>query len=111
MGSYKYLYGPDSLLTGKEDAASNFARGYYTIGHEIIQLVTEKIRKLAEDCEHLQGFISFRATGGGTGSGFTTLVLEELSDYFEKSTKMEFAITPSPKVCIFLDIQVNGSNL
>ncbi|XP_006895653.1 PREDICTED: tubulin alpha-4A chain-like [Elephantulus edwardii] len=43
------------LITGKEDAANNYARGHYTIGKEIIDLVLDRIRKLADQCTGLQG--------------------------------------------------------
>ena len=44
--------GPASskVSTGKEDAANNFARGHYTIGKEIVDLVLDRIRKLADNC-------------------------------------------------------------
>lgn len=29
-GPYRQLFHPEQLLTGKEDAANNFARGHYT---------------------------------------------------------------------------------
>ena len=35
------------MITGKEDAANNYARGHYTIGKEIVDLVLDRIRKLA----------------------------------------------------------------
>ena len=31
-GTYRQLFHPEQLITGKEDAANNFARGHYTIG-------------------------------------------------------------------------------
>ena len=31
-GIYRKLFHPEQLITGKEDAANNFARGHYTIG-------------------------------------------------------------------------------
>ena len=34
----------------QEDAANNFARGHYTIGKEIVDLVLDRIRKLADNC-------------------------------------------------------------
>ena len=37
------------LISGKEDAANNFARGHYTIGKEIVDLVLDRIRKLADN--------------------------------------------------------------
>ena len=33
-GTYKQLFNPSQLITGKEDAANNYARGHYTIGKE-----------------------------------------------------------------------------
>ena len=69
MGTYKQLFHPDQLVTGKEDAANNYARGHYTIGKEMIEPTMDKMRKMAEDCTGLQGFIIFHSFGGGTGSG------------------------------------------
>merc|ERR1712023_503881 len=56
-GTYRQLFHPEQLITGKEDAANNFARGHYTIGKEIVDLVLDRIRKLADNClgEGLRG--------------------------------------------------------
>ncbi|KAJ8350297.1 hypothetical protein SKAU_G00254270 [Synaphobranchus kaupii] len=70
-GTYRQLFHPEQLITGKEDAANNYARGHYTIGKEIIDLVLDRTRKLADQCTGLQGFLIFHSFGGGTGSGFT----------------------------------------
>lgn len=86
------------MLTGKEDAANNFARGMFSIGREMIDLALDRIRKVVDDCNTLQGFILFRAFGGGTGSGFTTLLLENLSRDYGKKSKLEFAVYPAPQV-------------
>ncbi len=45
-GTYRQLFHPEQLITGKEDAANNYARGHYTIGKEIIDLVLDRTRKL-----------------------------------------------------------------
>ena len=34
------------MMTGKEDAANNYARGHYTIGKEIVDIVLDRIRWL-----------------------------------------------------------------
>ncbi|TFK03016.1 exosome complex exonuclease RRP44 [Platysternon megacephalum] len=47
-GTYRQLFHPEQLITGKEDAANNYARGHYTIGKEIIDLVLDRIRKLVD---------------------------------------------------------------
>jgi len=35
-GTYRQLFHPEQLISGKEDAANNYARGHYTIGKEIV---------------------------------------------------------------------------
>ncbi len=49
-GTYRQLFHPEQLISGKEDAANNFARGHYTIGKEIVDLCLDRIRKLADNC-------------------------------------------------------------
>ena len=41
-GTYRQMFHPEQLVTGKEDAANNYARGHYTIGKEIVDLVLER---------------------------------------------------------------------
>ncbi|XP_013377236.1 PREDICTED: tubulin alpha-1B chain-like [Chinchilla lanigera] len=155
-GTYRQLFHPEQLITGKEDAANNYARGHYTVGREIIDLVSERVRKLVsaietwkfrgavaekqllgfyqgselalwqkvsgnffhirmspaafirslnstflsqtEQCKNLQGFLVFRSFGGGTGSGFTSLLMERLSVEYGKKSKLEFSIYPAPRL-------------
>src|SRR5690349_4260090 len=83
-GAYRQLFHPEQLISGKEDAANNYARGRYTVGKEIIDLCLDRIRKLADNCAGIQGFFVFNAVGGGTGSGLGSLLLEELSIEYGK---------------------------
>ncbi|XP_067649370.1 tubulin alpha-1 chain-like [Haliotis asinina] len=98
MGTYRQLFHPEQLITGKEDAANNYARGHYTVGKEHIDQVIEKIRKMSDQCTGLQGFLIFHSFGGGTGSGFTSLLMERLSVDYGKKAKLEFAVYPAPQV-------------
>src|SRR3954467_8986526 len=34
-GTYRQLFHPEQLISGKEDAANNYARGHYTLGKEV----------------------------------------------------------------------------
>ncbi|KYQ57656.1 Tubulin alpha-3 chain [Trachymyrmex zeteki] len=97
-GTYHQLFHPEQLISGKEDAANNYARGHYTLGKEIIDLVLDRIRKIADMCSGLQGFLIFHAFGGGTGSGFTSLLMDRLCMDYGKKAKLEFAIYPSPQI-------------
>eukprot|EP00917_Polyrhabdina_sp_WS-2016_P004941 GHVP01011357.1.p1 GENE.GHVP01011357.1~~GHVP01011357.1.p1 ORF type:complete len:457 (+),score=76.06 GHVP01011357.1:40-1371(+) len=95
---YKDLYHPQMMITGKEDAANNYARGHYTTGKEIIDPTVEQIRKLSEQCTGLQGFLIFHSFGGGTGSGFGSLLMERLSSDYGKKSKLEFSVYPAPQI-------------
>nr|XP_054753064.1 tubulin alpha-1D chain-like [Lytechinus pictus] len=97
-GTYRQLFHPEQLITGKEDAANNYARGHYTVGKEQIDIVLDRIRKLADQCTGLQGFLIFHSFGGGTGSGFTSLLMERLSVDYGKKSKLEFSIYPAPQI-------------
>ncbi|KAF7681011.1 Tubulin alpha chain [Astathelohania contejeani] len=95
---YKSLYHPAQLIHGKEDAANNYARGHYTVGKELIEPVLEQIRRLADNCDGLQGFLIYHSFGGGTGSGFGALLMDRLSSEFQKKSKLEFSVYPAPRI-------------
>jgi len=87
-GKYSKLFNPASMLTGNEDAANNYARGHYTVGRNMIDKALDRVRKVAEQCDTLQGFLVFHSVAGGTGSGFSSLLLERLlADYGKKKNQ------------------------
>ena len=103
------------MITGKEDASNNYARGHYTIGKEQIEVTLDKVRdarahqieciyigvkvrRMADQTNGLQGFLVFHSFGGGTGSGFASLLMERLSVDFGKKSKLGFSIYPAPQV-------------
>lgn len=45
VGKYKELFHPEQLISGKEDAANNYARGHYTVGKDMVDRVMERVRK------------------------------------------------------------------
>ncbi|XP_055592930.1 tubulin alpha-4 chain-like [Uranotaenia lowii] len=98
-GDYRELFHPDNMLSGMEDAANNFARGHYHIGREMIEGTLEVIRRMAEESNSLQGFFMFHSFGGGTGSGFSSLLAQKLADRFSKKCRLEVAVYPSPHIC------------
>lgn len=98
-GVYRDLFHPDLMINSKEDAANNYARGYLSIGKEILPPVLNAIRKSAEQSNSLQGFFVFHSFGGGTGSGFTALLMEKINEEFGKKCKLQLSIYPSPQIC------------
>lgn len=85
------------MILGQEDASSNFARGKISQGSECIDCVMDRVKSMVENCNSLQGFMIFRALGGGTGSGFGGLILEQLRENYGKVPRLEFDVFPSPK--------------
>ena len=62
------------------------------------QVTLDRIRRMADQASGLQGFLVFHAFGGGTGSGFASLLLERLSVDYGKKSKLGFSIYPAPQV-------------
>ncbi|VDO46048.1 unnamed protein product, partial [Brugia timori] len=58
-GKYKDLFHPLQMVTGREDAANNYARGHYSVGKDMIDKVMDRTRHLAENCDGLQGYCFF----------------------------------------------------
>jgi tubulin alpha len=97
-GEFAQMFHPEFLLNGKEDAANNFARGHYTVGKEILDQVNDRLRKLVDNSQNVQGFIIHHAVGGGTGSGLGALILERIAVDYRKKSKIGFEIYPAPKI-------------
>ncbi|VDM03586.1 unnamed protein product [Schistocephalus solidus] len=89
------------LTVGVEDALKNFVRGHYTVGKEIVDLVLDRIRKLADQCT---GFLIFLPFGRVTSSGLTSLMAECLSVDYGKNSELESPLENSDCDCI-IDIE------
>lgn len=86
-------------MSGKEDAANNYARCFHSIGLPMLDQVMDRISKITEGCDSLQGFFMFHSLGGGTGSGLSALLLKALAAEYPKKSRLQFVVYPSPKVC------------
>merc|ERR1719266_728811 len=102
------MFHPEYLVNAKEDAANNFARGHYTVGKEMMDIVSDRIRKLVDNSENVQGFIVNHTVGGGTGSGMGMLILERLAVDYRKKSKIGFEIYPSPNISTCIVEPYNG---
>ena len=91
----KHLFNQNLTINGKEDASNNFSRGYFTIGKEYLPKVIEKVERITENCEEFEGFILMNSFGGGTGSGFTPLLLENLKEEYTKKSLLLFSVFPT----------------
>ncbi len=99
-GSFLKILSSSAFLCSQICLIANFVCvcAHPIVGKEIVDLCLDRIRKLADNCTGLQGFLIFHAVGGGTGSGLGSLLLERLSVDYGKKSKLSMTIFPSPQV-------------
>ncbi|EAU33992.1 tubulin beta-1 chain [Aspergillus terreus NIH2624] len=97
-GAFGRLYRPGNFVYGQSGAGSNWARGHYTDGAELMDQVIDVVRREAETCDSLQGFQITHSLGGGTGAGMGTLLMSKIRDDFPDRMMATFSVVPSPKV-------------
>lgn len=97
-GKYRDLFHPDQLLTGKQDAANNFVRGYLSTSRILVESVQDKVRRMIEDTDHFQGFFLTHSFGGGTGSGLTAHLMDYLVEEYPRRAKYQMAVYPAPSI-------------
>ena len=89
------LYQILSQTQNKGDPSPCSKKIFYT---RILNALPNFFSSQADQCTGLQGFLIFHSFGGGTGSGFTSLLMERLSVDYGKKSKLEFAIYPAPQI-------------
>jgi tubulin alpha len=82
------------LVSGKQGACCNYARGRID-DIKLLNDSLERIRILAEDCNNLQGFMVLHSISGGTGSGYTSLLLQNLSAEYAGKLKIGIEVFPT----------------
>ena len=92
------LYNPANLISRTEGAGGNFAVGYLGAGREILPEVMERLDYEIERCDNVGGIIVIHATGGGSGSGFGSLVIESIKEKVPEIPVLSCAVLPSPQV-------------
>merc|ERR1712026_247491 len=80
----------------------------YTVGKELMDIVSDRLRKLVDNSENVQGFMATHSVGGGTGSGMGMLILERLAVDYRKKSKIGFEIYPSPNISTCIVEPYNG---
>lgn len=104
-------------MSGLEDGAGNFARGFYHLAAMHACSFGACLRRVAEGCDMLDGLCFFHSYGGGTGSGlmmgeqFTNIIAtvlisiiliiyyasalyDPIDEEYPKTTKLDFGIYP-----------------
>ncbi|KAH8977478.1 beta-tubulin 2 [Lactarius hatsudake] len=95
------LFKPDTFIAGDGGAGNNWAKGcssslflfFSTHVHdamqstpmasaELVDNITDVLRKQSEPCDALQGFQIIHSLGGGTGAGLGSLLLSKLREEY-----------------------------
>lgn len=92
------LVHPANLIARTEGAGGNFAIGYLGEGKEVLGEVMQRVGAEVERCDNVGGIIVIHATGGGTGSGLGSLVIETLKSVYPEHPVLSCAVLPSPQV-------------
>lgn len=80
---------------GASGSANNWAFGYYRQGEALGTCALEMVRREAEHCDCLSGFLFFQSLSGGTGSGAGSRISELLRDEYPCSFMAHAAVWPS----------------
>ena len=97
-GPFGQIFLPDNFIFGQSGAGNNWAKGHYTEGAELVDVVLGIVGEEAESCDCLQGFQLTHSLGGGTGSGMGTLLTSNIREEYPNRIMNTFSVVPSPKV-------------
>ncbi|CAG5088235.1 Similar to Tube1: Tubulin epsilon chain (Mus musculus) [Cotesia congregata] len=95
QGPLRNLFDQTCTVTNYPGSGNNWAVGYYTHGRNYHDKLEETIRKTAERCDSLHGFLLTHSLGGGTGSGLGTATLSLLADEYPHVDKFLSSVHPA----------------
>lgn len=72
------LFERRQMLSDVSGSGNNWAQGHHVYGPQYHQKLLQRLRRAAEACDSLQGFLLLHSLGGGTGSGLGTYLLSML---------------------------------
>ncbi|XP_048264108.1 tubulin epsilon chain-like isoform X1 [Bombus terrestris] len=93
-GPVRDLFDQASVVTNYPGSANNWAVGYHTYGTEYHDKLEDTIRRMAEKCSRLHGFLIMHSLGGGTGSGLGTAVLKLLANNYPTVDRVVSCVYP-----------------
>ncbi|XP_037123725.1 tubulin delta chain isoform X2 [Syngnathus acus] len=83
--SGKWKYNDASSFNQWQGSGNNWANGFYIQGPRHREAMEDILRREAERCDGLRGFLALMSVAGGTGSGVGTYVTQCLRDVYPKS--------------------------
>ena len=95
------LFDPKNCYVSSEGggAANRWAEGYMNAVHNKEE-VLDMINRQLDGCDNCEGFQLLHSVAGGTGSGFGSFLLEELSDNFPKKLVQTYSVFGASEVVV-----------
>ncbi|XP_015127404.1 tubulin epsilon chain isoform X2 [Diachasma alloeum] len=94
-GHLKNLFDETCTVTNYPGSGNNWAEGYYSHGRAYEKKIMETLRRNAERCDSLHGFLLMHSLGGGTGSGLGTATLKLLVDEYPHVERFVSCVYPA----------------
>lgn len=100
-GDNKNLFNPRNVYVSNEGggAANQWVEGYLH-GKSHVRDVVDMIDRELDSCDNLEAFQLVHSVGGGTGSGFGSYLLEELSDRYNKKMIQTYSVFGASEVVV-----------
>ena len=97
-GALSKLWSPRSnLVTWNKDAENLYTEGYYSLFYSLNEEISDKLRRLVEPADQLEGFLFSRSISGGSGSGLIKRAMLDIETQFPKRTMSEVCVFPSKR--------------
>ncbi|XP_049811882.1 tubulin epsilon chain-like isoform X2 [Schistocerca nitens] len=94
-GPLRNIFDKACLLTNYPGSGNNWAEGNLSHGRRYASKIENLLRKSAESCDQLHGFLLLFSVGGGTGSGLGSSLLPLLSDIFPDVHRLVTCVYPA----------------
>mmetsp|Transcript_12704 Transcript_12704/g.24651 ORF Transcript_12704/g.24651 Transcript_12704/m.24651 type:complete len:480 (-) Transcript_12704:1010-2449(-) len=89
-----WRYDAHRRLTFEGGSGNNWAQGFVRHGPLVAARATEMLRREAEACDSLSGFLLLQSVAGGTGSGVGSRMTEVVRDEFPGATVANVVVWP-----------------
>ena len=97
-GMLKQLWNHETnFVTWNKDAGNLYTEGFHSIYYCVNEEVNEKLRRLVESVDQLEGFMLSRSVSGGTGSGLIKRIMSDIMTDYSKRPLTEVCVFPSKK--------------
>jgi hypothetical protein len=81
------------VICGQRGCGSNWGCGFYD-NNILVERTVEAVRKEVEGCDYYTGCLLFHSLSGGTGSGLTSCLVEEIREEYPLHHIISIAVAP-----------------